>query len=60
MEDAFSTELDNLRQTCSANFRDKLLVETDIFYHFRGITLCNTKLPLFKRNKKQEHKVTVQ
>ena len=28
---------------CSTKFCDKLFVEVDMFYHFRGLMLCNTK-----------------
>ena len=37
-------------QTYSETFRDNFLVQLDIFCHFRGIILCNTKLPPFQRN----------
>ena len=45
--------------TCPAKKCDKLLVETDIFYHFRRIILCNAKRLHFHQ-KKQEHRGTVQ
>ena len=38
---------------CSTNFCDRLLVESDVFYHFRGIILCNAKRLPFYLNKKQ-------
>ena len=38
--------------TCSAKFCDKLLFETDIFYHFRGLILLNLKCLQFNLNKK--------
>ena len=44
-------------------FRKKcvnLLVETDMFCHFRGLILCNAKSLQFHQNKKQEHRGTVQ
>ena len=37
---------------CSAKFCDNLLVEVDIFYHFRGLILCNAKRLQFNRYKK--------
>ena len=40
-------------------FGDRLLVDTDFFYHFRGLVLCNAKRLQFNRNKKQEHRGTV-
>ena len=37
--------------TCSAKFCDNLLVEADVFYHFRGLILCNAKCLQFYINK---------
>ena len=37
------------RLTCSAKKCDNLLVEADIFYHFRGIIFCNAKHLQFHR-----------
>ena len=45
---------------CSTIFFDNLLVEADIFYHFRGLILCKTKHLQFHQNKKQEQRGTVQ
>ena len=39
---------------------DSLLVETDIFCHFRGLILCNTKRYQYHLIEKQEHMGTVQ
>ena len=65
------TEMGNLDQT-SKNKRstqptpgvfqkkcDNLLIETDIFCHFRGLIFSNAKCLQFHRNKKQEHRVTL-
>ena len=40
-------------KTCSAKKCDNLLVEADIFYHFRGLILCNAKHIQFIRYKKR-------
>ena len=40
---------DNLDRTCSTKVCDNLLVEVDIFYHFRDIILCNAKHLQFNR-----------
>ena len=38
-------------QVCSAK-NDDLFVEAEVFYHFRGLILCNPKRLQFHRNKK--------
>ena len=40
------------RGTCSANFCD-ILVEPDVFNHFRGFIFCNVKRLQFYRNMKK-------
>ena len=37
---------------CYAKKRDKLLVEMDIFFHFRSLILCNAKQLQFHQNEK--------
>ena len=36
-------------KTCPTEFCDNLLVEAEIFYHFRGIILCGAKIPQFQK-----------
>ena len=38
-------------EACYAKKCDNLLVETDIFCHFRGLILCDAKRLQFHRNK---------
>ena len=47
------TTVITLSMLCSVKFRDNLLVEADIFHHFSGLILCNTKFPQF------QHKTTI-
>ena len=35
---------------CSANFCDNFLVHPDIYFHFRGLILCNASLSQFHKN----------
>ena len=49
-----------LSQTCSKNIYNNLLVEANTLYHLRGFILCNEKRLTFNKNKKQEHRGTVQ
>ena len=44
-----------LYRTCSMKFREKLLVEADVFYHFRGLILCNAKCLQFHQNLKNKN-----
>ena len=56
----FIVYIDDTLATCSATFCDKLLVEANIFYHFRGLILCNVKHLQFNWRKKQGTSCTVQ
>ena len=47
-------------KACSTKKYDNLLLEAYIIFHFRGLILCNAKRLQFNRNKKQEHRGTVQ